>query len=74
MGWETIIPISTINIRSTMMLIEETQEPRYPRTKTHTNKNQGSPPSHDARTMIGEEGEQQITGDHFTGTAPSLCG
>jgi hypothetical protein len=36
MDWETIIPTSTINIRSTMKLIEETRKPRYPRTKAHT--------------------------------------
>jgi hypothetical protein len=35
MGWETIIPTSTINIRSTMILTEKTRIPRYSWTKTH---------------------------------------
>jgi hypothetical protein len=50
MGWETIIPNSTINIRPTMMLTEDIRKPRYPRTKTHTNENRGSPSSHNVRT------------------------
>jgi hypothetical protein len=74
MGWETIIPTSTINIRPTMMLREETHKPRYPRAKTHAQTRTEAPhPLATPKRRSERKGSNKIAGKFFgsgIGTPP----
>jgi hypothetical protein len=74
MDWETIIPISIINISSTMMLIEETQEPRYPRTKHIRMRAEASLPLATPEWRSERKGSNRSPVNFVFGTVPSLCG
>jgi hypothetical protein len=59
MGWETIIPNNTINMRSTIMLIEDTKKSRTLGLR-HTRTRTGAPLPLTTSERPGEEGEQRI--------------